>query len=552
MPTSKIFAPPPPQPPPPPPLALPVSAPTLYAAAVFHCVQCGAFYGFWQAASFVRAEGGLREACSPRAAPLSQGCAAQDAQFAALYTYASVLAFGVPLVSGLLLPLAGPRRTVLALTAVFAAGVAMLLAAAHAAPPGQLQSALVLPAFCCIAAASSANYLPLLSVASLFRRSSLALSVLSGSFDAGSGVFLIMRLAYEAGAPLRALLAAYLGAPVLLMLAAAALLWRDAPFQPPPSVGGEAAPPASPRAVLAALAAAGDLSAHGSAEGPHSAASAAAFAGAAPAVAVEAQPAVGGGKPRVEGAIDPASAVSVNAASANAITAAAAIAPSRCVFFPALDTARLHALPLQQQLATAEYAAFLAYFLALSLRFNYYLASLASQLGALGSAADVATYTNALGYLMPTLAIPAVLVAGLVLDARGPLAGLALLSALATLLSALQLVPSLPLQGFAALVFVLFRGTLFSCLSVFLSVLFGFGTLSALVGIVTAAAGVLSLATTPLIAWGAAGPLGFAAPNALVFALSAASMAFPAWMAVRGGHASLLHALAASPGLRGA
>ena len=166
---------------------------------------------------------------------------------------------------------------------------------------------------------------------------------------------------------------------------------------------------------------------------------------------------------------------------------------------------------------------------------------MATQLGAAGSAADATLYINALGYLMPTLAIPSVLCAGHVLDAAGPLAGLTLLSCLATLLSALQMVPSLPLQGLTALVFVLFRGTLFSCLSVFLSLLFGFRTLSPLVGMVTCLSGVFSLLTSPLMQWGVAG--GFAGPNALILALSALSLAFPMWMAVRGGHSSLWAAL---------
>ena len=470
----------------------------LYAAAVFHACMAGSFYGFWQLQGVLVQEGGYREECAP-GTPLAAGCRAQDVAWGNLFTYTSVLAFGVPLLSGLVVPAAGPRRTVLALTAVFAAGFGLLLAAAAGAPgPGQLQSALILPALACIATAAASNYLPLLSVALLFQRSSLFLSVLSGSFDAGSGVFLVMRLMYGAGVPLRTLLAAFLGAPVLCMLACAALLWRDAPFQPPLEA------PSSPRVVMAALAAHGSVhggSAFSSPQGGEGAAAAAAAPG-------QEQP-----KPP----------------------------PPPPAFLPGLDTQRLQALPLLQQLTSAEYLGFLAYFCALALRFNYYLSSVATQLGAAGSAADVTLYINALGYLMPTLAIPAVLCAGYVLDAAGPLAGLTLLSCLATLLSALQMVPSLQLQGFTALVFVLFRGTLFSCLSVFLSLLFGFRTLSPLVGSVTCLSGVFSLLTSPLMQWGVAA--GFAGPNALILALSALSLAFPMWMAVRGGHSSLWAAL---------
>jgi hypothetical protein len=503
------------------PLPPPLPAPRflLLAAAVFHCLLSGSFYGYWQLVTVLQAEGGLREACDA-GTPLALGCTAQGVAWGSYFTYSSVLAFGVPLLSGVLLvPRLGPRLTVLLLTGVLAAGLGLLLAATWGGggAPGQLQSALLLPGVALIATASSANYLPLLSVASLFERSSLALSVLSGSFDAGSGVFLVLRLLHAGGgggATLRALLAALLGGPVLCDLALGGALWREAAFAPPPSA------PTSPRAVLAALAASGSV--RGGSAGQ-------ALAQAEAAGAAE----------------GPAAAAAAAAAATPAAPAAAALprkaAPPQGAFLPALAGSRLPGLPLWRQCATAEYCGFLLYFCTLALRFNWYLASVSSQLGALGSVADVATYVNALGFLMPCCALPAVLLAGYVLDTRGPLAGLTLLSCLGTLLSVLQLLPSLPTQGLAALVFVLFRGALFSCLSVFLSHLFGFANLSALVGIITCLSGVFSLLTTPMLAWGLAG--GFAAPNGLALALSAGSLLFPAWVAVRGGHASLLHAL---------
>jgi LAT3 family solute carrier family 43 protein 3 len=457
----------------------------------------GTFYGFWQLAYMLQLEGGYREAC-PAGALLADGCPSLDAAWGALFTNTSVLAFSVPLLSGVALPYVGPRATVILLTAVFAAGVALLLAAAQGAAPGALRSAFILPGLACIATAAAANYLPLLSVASLFkRRTSLVLSVLSGSFDTGSGVFLVMRLLYDAGARPPALLAGFLGGPVACMFLIAAALWRDAPFHPPPEA------PESPHVVLAALAAAGSV--HGKPPAPAS-----------------------GG----EGD----SAAAAGEAGGHRVAAPPAPAPAA---FPKL--AHLHGLPLLKQMATVEYAVFFLFFAVLALRFNWFLSSFASQLGALGAPSDVDAQVAVLGYLMPTLALPAVLVAGFVLDARGPLAGLTLLSCLGTLLSALQLVPSLPLQGFTALVFVMFRGTLFSCLSVFLSMAFGFSNLSALVGVVTCLSGVFSLLTGPLLDWGLL--RGFREPNALILALCAASLAFPWWMAVRGGHTGLLSAL---------
>lgn len=457
----------------------------------------------------LQAEGGYREAC-PAGSSLSAGCPAVFAAWGDLFTRTSALAFSVPLLSGVALPYVGPRATVLLLTSVFAAGFALLLASVQGAAPGELRSALILPGVACIATAAAANYLPLLSVASLFkRRSGLALSVLSGSFDTGSGVFLVMRLLHGAGGHLPALLAGFLGGPVLCMLALAIVLWRDAPFQPPPEA------PESPRAVLAALAAAGSV------QGRSGGAAGAPGAGAAPEAAA--------------------------GADAEKVVPSAPLALPAPAHFPLL--VGLPALPLLQQLRTAEYLGFLLFFAVLALRFNWFLSSFGSQLGSaplLGAPDDVDAQVRVLGYLMPTLALPAVLVAGYVLGAFGPLAGLALLSSLGTLLSVLQMVPSLPLQGFSAFVFVMFRGTLFSCLSVFLSELFGFGNLSALVGVVTCLSGVFSLLTEPLLQWGLLH--GFASPNALILALSVASFAFPWWMAVRGGHAGLLAAVRAQSG----
>jgi len=481
----------------------------LFFCAVFHCLCSGTFYGFWQFTAILRAEGAYRDACPGG----EGGCTAQDLAFANLYTNTSVLAFGVPLLSGLFMRTAGPRSTVLALTSFFAIGFGLLLGAALPGP-GQLVGAYILPAFCCIGIAAAANYLPLLSVASLFTRSSIALSCLSGSFDAGSGVFLIMRLMHAAGVPTKTLLAAFLGGPILVMFAFAVLLWRDEPFRPPPAI------PSSPRSVQAALAASGSVRAKGAfwLEGGKGEEQQQQQQQQQPAAA-EPQP-----------PLPPAPPIAV----------AVYDAPT---FLPGLNTRRLGELPLHWQMLTSEYLLFFAYFCILSLRFNYYLASVNSQLAALGTAEEVSTLVNALGFLMPTCAIPAVLIAGYVLDTRGPLAGLTLLSLLATLLSTLQMIPNLKLQGFTALVFVLFRGALFSSLSVFLSLLFGFGNLGALVGVITALSGVFSLLTTPLMTWALGSPQGFQGPNALILALCFSTLAFPLWMAVKGGHKSLFHAL---------
>jgi hypothetical protein len=133
------------------------------------------------------------------------------------------------------------------------------------------------------------------------------------------------------------------------------------------------------------------------------------------------------------------------------------------------------------------------------------------------------------------------------MDRRGPLAGLVLLSSLSVVVSGLHMVPSPRVQVLTYLLFVLFRGALFSSLSVFLSILFGFPSLAATVGIATALGGVFSLISTPLISWALASNGAFTSPNALLLALCCATFTFPVWVAHRGGHKSLLAALKGVP-----
>jgi hypothetical protein len=54
-------------------------------------------------------------------------------------------------------------------------------------------------------------------------------------------VFFIMLQLYTAGVPLRTIFGAYLGGPVALSVASAAVLWRPEPFLPPPAGPGAGA-----------------------------------------------------------------------------------------------------------------------------------------------------------------------------------------------------------------------------------------------------------------------------------------------------------------------
>lgn len=515
----------------------------LFCGAVFHAIISGSFYGFWSLTNVLILEGGYREACSGGPPP----CTAQIIAYSNTFSYGSVLAFGTPLVTGLLAVRLGPRRTVFLLTLCAAVGWGLFLSATST--PGQLNSAMILPAFCCLGIAAAANYLPLLSVASLFKHSSLAISVLSGSFDAGSGVPLIMNLLYSSGVPFSTLLIAQLAGPIAAMILLALFVWRDTPFSSSPplerelSVHGEKVY-VSVREVRGGEEKEGErvvpLPVVGKDEGKEEGSgNRKTLEGVAAEAKAEAGVGGVGGAVEVE---EPPPAVV-----ATSLPAPASLPPF-CPFLPALDTLRLQSLPLHLQLVAPEYLGYVVYFCILSLRFNFFLSSVNPQMAAISGDSGSNAYTNALNFFLPTLAIPAVLLSGFIMDRRGPLAGLVLLSTLSVVVSALHMVPQPQLQVLTYLLFVLFRGALFSSLSVFLSILFGFPSLAATVGIATALGGVFSLISTPLISWALASNTGtFASPNALILALCCATFAFPVWIAHRSGHKSLLAALKEVP-----
>jgi len=192
---------------------------------------------------------------------------------------------------------------------------------------------------------------------------------------------------------------------------------------------------------------------------------------------------------------------------------------------------------------------FLALFIVIAVRFNYFLASVFSQL--MTSAADNGTSSGfapgellrLLGFLMPALALPVVLISGAIADSRGPVAVLTALVCLAVSMSSLQLVPSLSTQVATFVCFVFMRGFLFANAGVYLSVAFGFRSLGVLIGITTAVGGCAGLLASNLMSWASEDTRGYTAPNSLMLGLSLATIFFPAWLARRGGHSGLLAAL---------
>ena len=544
---------------------------------IIHCIFAGSFYGYVQLSSILSERGCFGELCKDGAYP----CAEQGIALANVYTWSSVVAFATPLIGGWLSSVAGPRVTLAVLACAAAAGWALLLAMVPAEVGGPFRSELLQPAMTLIGAASAANYLPLLSVASLFESRGLVLSVASGSFDAGSVVFLIVRLASDAGVSLRTVFIGILAGPVAATILGALFLWRNTPFvdlcdevsvknvdsgsgsgsgdgdgDGAPAAAAAVAGTTTPKrtitpslhgeAVLAAGAAAAgatpvgrDSSVHG--DKVYVSLSTAAVSSGADSLSFEKRSndnGNGNGNGSGNGAEIEDGNVDVNAVIVP-LPSPASASP----FLPALDTARLHGVPWHIVMCTPEFLGFLTLFIVIAVRFNYFLASIFSQLTSVADIASAGPMLRLLGFLMPGLALPVVLISGKLADSRGPVAALTTLSLLAILMSALQLVPSLNAQIATFVFFVFMRGFLFANASVYLSVAFGFRNLGVLIGTVTAVGGTAGLLASSLMRWAQADARGYTAPNALMLGFSIATLAFPAWLARRGGHSSIWAAL---------
>jgi hypothetical protein len=105
------------------------------------------------------------------------------------------------------------------------------------------------------------------------------------------------------------------------------------------------------------------------------------------------------------------------------------------------------------------------------------------------------------------------------------------LSALCVLVSAASLVPLLAVQPVAFVAFAAFRGFLFSCMSAYLALVFGFTNLGLLVGSVTCIGGFFALQQVLWTRWATA--RGFAEPNAVLTVLGCLTVFFPLWLRAR-------------------
>jgi len=566
-------APPPAPPSPPPETRLPLPRAAYYALAVLQSASAsGAFFGFSSFARVLVLDGAFASLCS--SAPGPGGCAAQQERLADLYSYAALLALTTPVLSGLLSDRLGPRFALRCFAATFVAGAALLAFAA-----GARNDAAYAPGVLLLGASASANLLPLYNVAELFPlRRGLAISVLSGSFDFGSIVFVVVAALYDAGVPLGTILLAYVCGPAALMALLSAFVWRTEPFRsapsPPPEASGDAPKPAAaaaleaspgspaepvqaraPQLVLLPAAATTPLpsrarrhggrriglegAAAGEVPGDEGAGTDEEGDGEAPETPLVASPRAAAAAAAAAAAVAAAAAATVAApeqAAARVLAVAGSVsalppAPLSAAerFLPGIDVERLKGLSFFRQVQTPHFYLFVAAFCIFNLRLGTYLANIGSFLDALGQVDGAST--RIFGAILPC-GFASVVGAGLLLDARGPVPAFAVLSALCVAVSAISLVPALAVQPLAFAAFAAFRGFLFSTATSYLALVFGFENLGLLMGTLTCCGGLFTLQQVYWTRWALS--RGFAEPNALHLVLGLVSFGWAAWLRLRG------------------
>ena len=563
-----------------PPRGLPLPRAVYYALALLQSASAaGAFFGYSSLARVLVLDGAFAGLCGGASgAP----CSAQRERLSDLYSYAALLALTVPVVSGLLSDRLGPRFALRCFSTSFFAAAALLAYAAAAR-----DDAAYVPGVLLLGASASSNLIPLFNVAELFpQRRSLALSVLSGSFDAGTLVFLVVAALFDAGVPLRTIFLGYACGPAALLVLLAVFVWRTSPFRSDdvaPTL--QSAGPASSDTTTEVAAAPVDAAvapaelagrtgvAPALAPEAAKAAPAPAMPVAVPRLAITAtpppsksrRPARGArlrepdtaeadeadeeapetplvvASPRrsqlvdqqvtatAEAAAPPAAEEKVAASAASAAVAAQAAeaASPAARFLPGVDVARLHALGFLEQIRQPEFYLFVCAFCIFNLRFQTYVATIGNFLDTLG---DDGAFVRLFGAILPC-GFFSVIAAGLLLDAHGPIPAFFVLSALCVLVSAASLVPLLAVQPIAFAAFAAFRGFLFSCMSAYLALVFGFKNLGLLVGSVTCIGGVFALQQVLWTRWATA--RGFAEPNAVLTLLACLTAFFPLWLRSR-------------------
>ncbi len=152
-------------------------------------------------------------------------------------------------------------------------------------------------------------------------------------------------------------------------------------------------------------------------------------------------------------------------------------------------------LSLKQQALSPVFLGLSAFSIVSLFKFSFYLAAFDAQADFLGQEDGI--YTRVLGIVM-SCAIVVVPLVGLGIDRYGLHKAVVANFALSLAVSVVQLIPNLEIQAFGTVLFLVFRGFVFTVLSGCLAAEFGFANFGALIGSTSFVAGLLGLLISPL------------------------------------------------------
>lgn len=488
----------------------------IFIGAVFHALTCaGAFFGFNSLARLLSLNGAFASFCE---SPLST-CEAQQVQLYNLYSYGTLCALIAPLFSGLASDRFGPKFVICTVTAIFITGI-LLLYFSHAFQKDDY----LFPAILLIGTAASANLIPLFSTANLFPdNKSLAISILSGSFDAGSCVFLFMNILYERGFTLKSLLISYLAGPVFICTLMAIFLWPNKAFESKQELNIN--PPVSVNESKKE----GEITVDVEEEDddnkneeedednrddevPHT-----------PLVAIQ---------PTVRRAASMLSIQSPKEQKKEEPTPVSVVSiPEQLNFLKGIDTTKLSSLSLLEQIQSPEYLLYALYFSTCMIRFNTFIANLVPVLDSKGQSNQ--EYAKIFSTILP-LGSLVVFIAGFIIDKKGPVNAFYILSTLALLVSIIELIPILEIQPIAFISFAAFRAFQFAAMSSYLALVFGFKNLGALIGLVTLCGGIVGFSQIGFTSWAVNNSNNFLIPNCVILMLMISTFAWPIYLTRRG------------------
>lgn len=502
-------------------------------AVLLTTISCaGALFGFPTLALTLTRIGAFSSDC-PAGTETTGTCTSQSLIINKLFVAGATTSFISPIFVGAFQQRFGPAWTMRLTSTVFALGAGLGVGAASQGAPEGLWYG-----FCiCLGFSATALVLPLYDYAALFpANSGLALGLLNGCFDAATVVFLIISEMAKT-LPLRNVLIGYLCVPVLILLLHAVFLWPSKPWSATraekeaaeaaaqaaaalPTIA-DAAPPAIVVAVPdAALPAADTPTSASSMSGGSTRSLAAATVEAA---AVKLAPASSTGSTSASAELVPA------AAAPSATTAAAAEKPvadtaAKPVRLTGLE--EFAAMPMLKQLQSAPFLTYICFFTAEMLLYNWFIGTLDSRLTLLGQVNG--NYTSLSGIIFPC-GFFFQFVCGPVLDRFGVGVSLWIQWLLGLLLTVLCSIQILQVQVGSMVVFAAFRAWHFSNMTVYLSSVFGFPTLSVTIGTVVLVGGCIGQLQSPLLQWALDSPSAFLDPSLTMLGVQLACFAFPLW-----------------------